>query len=163
MSTFTVASFSYDGVSDLGGQSFTPNVPGPNGSGSPGAATQVFIRKISLGYPSANTSGRAQKLYVYSVELTDPAQIGQNDYLVAESSDNGTLDGTNLFGTGTYQRTFNFNAGALVPSSKYYFYFDVDQHLRMKGSAPYAGGNAQDDELNALTNSSAQFQVEMYT
>jgi hypothetical protein len=163
MATFTVASFSYDGVNDLGGQSFTPDVPGPNGSGSPGGATQVFIRKVSLGYSSANTSGRAQKLYVYSVELTDPAQIGQPDYLVAESSEIGIVDGTNLFGTGTYQRTFNFSAGAMVPNSKYYVYFDVDQHLRIKSGVPYAGGNAQDDQLNELPNVSAQFQVEMYT
>jgi hypothetical protein len=163
MTTFTVALYSYDGVDDLGGQSFTPNVPGPNGSGSPGGATQVFIRKISLGYPSANTSERAEKLYVYSVELTDPAQIGQNDYLVAVSTDSGTLDGTNLFGSGTYQRTFSFNAGALVPNSKYYIYFDVDQHLRIKSAQPYAGGNAQDDQLNDLPNISVQFQVEMYT
>jgi hypothetical protein len=123
----------------------------------------VFLRNISLGYPSANISTRASKLYVYSVELTEPDQIGQSEYLVAESTGGDVSDGTGLFGTGTYQRTFNFNAGALVPGSKYYVYFDVDQHLRVQGSSPYAGGNAQDDAYNDLPFVSAQFQAEMYT
>jgi hypothetical protein len=163
MATFTVASYSFDGVNDLGGQSFTPNVPGPDGSGDPGSATQVFIRRISLGYPSANTSLRTGKVYIYSVELSDAEQIGQSDYLVAESLINSVVDGTNLFGTGTYQRTFNFNAGIFVPGNKYFIYFEVDQHLRVKSATPYSGGNAQDDQLSDLPAIDAQFQVEMYT
>lgn len=165
MSTFTIGVFAYDGFKDLGGQSFTPNVPGPNGTGGgPGSASQVFIRSVNLGYPNANTSGRATSVLIYSVELTDPTQIGQSDYQVAVSStENPPVDGSGLFGSGTYSRKFTFDAGALLPGTKYYLYFDTDQVLRFKGSTPYAGGNAEDDSLADLTDASAQFQIEFYT
>ena len=162
MAIFTVGTYGYDGVDDLGGQSFTPNVPG-DGSGSPGSATQVFVHTFSLGYPSASTTHRARTIYIYSIKLTDPDQIGQTEYLVAVSSSGSFDDGTGLFGSGTYQRTFCFSSGALVPGSKYYAYFDIDQVLRVNSNSSYTGGNAQDADLNDLPGECAQFQVEMYT
>ena len=161
MADFTVGVFAYDGFRDLGGQSFTPNVPGPNGTGTPGTATQVFLRSISLGYPNSNTALRTGKIFVYAQELTDPDQIGQLDYLVGQSGTQ-VIDGTDLFGSGTYYRKFSITAG-LVPSSKYFIYFEDYQSLRYKGSSPYSGGYAQDDSLVDLPTVSAQFQVEMYT
>jgi hypothetical protein len=162
MSTFSVGQFAGSGNRLVRGQSLTPNIPG-DGSGSPGSASQAFVTKFSLGYPSSSTTNRARKVYIYSTELEDVEQIGQSEYLVAQSGDGAYDDVTGLFGTGSFARTFDFTAGALVPSSKYYAYFDLDQNAQTKNNTPYSGGAAYDDEMGELSTHSVQFKVEMYT
>jgi len=159
MADFALGQFASSGTGDIQGQAFRPNVPGPNGSGSPGSATQVFLRNLTIGYNSSNPADRAEKAYIYAVELTSPDQIGKDEYKVAESDNYG--DGTGLFGPGTYSRTFHFTGGAYNPALTYYAYFGWDQIANIKSGDPYSGGDAYDADLQEM-DASLQFKFDMY-
>ncbi len=156
--SFSVGSFASNGSMDVYGQSFKPNVAGPDGVGSPGTATSVSLQSIVVGYASSITSVRATDCYVYSAALTDENEIGTETNLVAMSS--SYTDGS-AFGTGSYTRQFNFSEGLLDPTQTYYFYFDCSQYLRVKSSSPYSGGSLTDDTFTVLSSYDIQFQVTM--
>jgi hypothetical protein len=155
---FSVGSFASNGSMDVYGQSFQPNVAGPDGVGSPGSATSVSLQSIVVGYASSITSVRAIDCYVYSAPLTDEGDIGTGTNLVAESF--SYSDGS-AFGAGSFSRQFNFREGLLDPTQTYYFYFDSSQYLRVKSSSPYSGGSLTDDTLTVLSSYDIQFQVNM--
>jgi hypothetical protein len=141
------------------GQSFTPNVAGPGGSGNPGSATHVQLSSVVLGYLDSDTSERAATCYVYSVELTEEDQISSPANLVATSQ--STSDGV-AFGSGTYSRTYNFSEQFLSVSSRYYVYFSSAQNSNANNTGPYTGGQLYDSDMLATTET-AQFLVNMKT
>ena len=160
MSTFSVASLATGGSYLFGGLSCTPSVAGPDGSGSPGSATSVNLNSVTLGYPSSDVSIRPQTCYVYSVQITDPDDVGGSTNLVATSS--SFSDGSD-FGTNSHTRRWAFNSGSLNPSNTYFVYFDNTPGTNVKSGSPYSGGDAYDDALEVLPGLSAQFKIVMST
>jgi len=165
MTTFSIGSFGATGTNNVRGQAFQANVAGPNGSGSPGQASQVKVKTLSIGYFSSSTSGRTMKLYIYSSPLGSPDDIGQSTDLVAESNTGAYMDGAGLFGTGTYSRQFTAftQPTAMSASDTYYVYFDRDQSARVNANNPYPGGNCYDLDLADMSPYCLQFQVEFDT
>lgn len=49
MAVFTVASNASSNSSNTRGQSFAPNVAGPDGTGGPGNATTVYLTAVRIG------------------------------------------------------------------------------------------------------------------
>src|SRR5207237_849833 len=120
MTAFSVGSLSTSGNATLAGQSFTPNVPGPNGSGSPGSATQVTLVAITFGFPSSDQSHWPGNCYLFSQPLDDPtlaAETTENRIAVNSDFVSGDL------GSGTYSRKFNFQGATLNTGGVYYAYF----------------------------------------
>lgn len=145
MATFTVASLAYDNQNlTHRGQAFTPNVAGPDGTGSPGSATEVFLNDFILGYRAATTTDRAETAYLYD---TLPALADLNSGIGAIDVSSSYTDG-NVFGTDTYTRTFNFsNPVTLDPTKVYYVLFASNQTARYKNTVVYAGGAAYNNYL----------------
>ena len=83
--TYTSPSYNYTG------QSFTPNVSGPSGSGTPGATAE--LQSFTFG---PNSSGN---LYIYSNPYNGtPSNLGSGSGLVGVSS--AAVNGTYNFGNG---------------------------------------------------------------
>jgi hypothetical protein len=141
------------------GQSFTPNVAGPGGSGSPGTSTESQLVSLVLGYLSSDPDQRAETCFLYSASLASEDDIGSPTNLVATSL--STADGA-AFGAGSYSRTFGFNNESLSVSQKYYAYFSASQNANVNNTGPYAGGNMYDADMLPTTES-AQFLVNMKT
>ena len=160
MSDFSVANLTTTDSIYATCQSFTPNVPGPDGSGSPGTASTVTPINIIFGYPDSNITYRARAVYVYSAPLADPSDITNPTNFVVKS--NGCFDGSDL-GSGSNTRGFSFPNGThLVPSTTYYVYFDYAQSLCNAGSDVYSGGTLYDTDGEDLEDD-AQFKVNMST
>ncbi len=158
MTTFSVGSFAASGTNSCYGQSFTPNVPGPNGVGSPGAATSVSLASVSIGYPSSSTTGRATTAYIYtSIPSSSDLSTGTGSLA---TSDVATTDGSGMFGSSTYSRTFTFTGVPLDPTVTYFVLFPSTQSVRLKTGNPYSGGGLVNTAL-AVTNNDAQFDVQM--
>jgi hypothetical protein len=156
MSTFTVASFSANANNKSRGQSFVANAAGPNGTGGPGTANPVFVQSASVGYPTANTLGRASAAYLYdTVPTKTDLNAGTGALFVSTSHTD-----ENLFGTGTYSRTFVFGGASIDPTKTYYLLFPSDQNLRYDNTDPYPSGSFYDTSLQAA-NFTAQFQVSL--
>jgi hypothetical protein len=146
-----------------GGQSFVPNLAGPNGSGSPGSATSVNLGSITIGFPSASIEIRPTQCFVYSEMLDDQSEVGQAEGRVGVST--GTDDSWTPFGSGTYARTYNFsNPTTLDPTMTYYIYFAAcdEQKVTYVMPNPYNGGTAWDTDFDTGP-WSLQFQVAMTT
>jgi hypothetical protein len=159
MSAFTVGSFSANTNANKRGQSFTANVAGNDGTGSSGGANPVYVQSASVGYSTSNTTGRAGTAYLYSSlpTLTDLNNSGTG----ALAASTGHSDG-NVFGTGTFSRTFTFDAVSIDPTAVYYVLFATNQNLRFDTNAPYSGGDLYNTSLGA-DSSDAQFQVALTT
>jgi hypothetical protein len=158
MSTVVVASTATSASADYTGQSFTPNVPGPNGTGSIGSATSATLSSITFGYPTSDTDDRAVTAYVHSEALDDPSDVKNLATLVSTST--GTSDANGTFGSGTYSRTFTFPGDTLQVSQKYYIYFAQDQIVCDQPDTPYSGGDAL-DIYGDPTDECLQFSVSM--
>jgi hypothetical protein len=141
------------------GQSLTPNVAGPSGTGGPGTANPVYLQSLIVGYPDSDTDNRAASCFVYSAPLDDPDKIGSPTNLVATS--NSTSDGS-AFGSNSHTRTFNFLGSALNPAGKYYAYFSAVQTASCTPGSPYSGGQLYDDDMGA-TADCMQFLANMTT
>src|ERR1051326_9030870 len=135
MSLFSIGSFSANTDGYVIGQSFKPNAPGINGSGSPGTPQQVTIADIKIGFSSTETTGRPDRVYIYSQPLTSVDQIGQAENLIADSG-TSCSDGTGAFGSGTYYRQFDFSGEQLNFTSQYYAYFDSAAYARVNSTNP---------------------------
>ena len=141
----------------MGGESFAPNVAGPDGTGGPGSASSVSLETITVGYPSSDVAGRSDDCLIYSVVLDDQSEVGQNASLVGKS---GSFTDGSDFGANSNSRTYTFANVTLDPSKTYYFYFDIDQYLNYEDPSSYSGGHAWDaDFFNCPGN--LQFQVTM--
>jgi hypothetical protein len=156
---FSVGNTGHVRSTGLFGQSFTPDVPGPSGSGSCGTASAVSLKSVVLGYPTANTSERSGSCYVYSAPLANAEDIGTEANLVAMTQ--VTVDGSDL-GSNSHTRTFTFNSESLSASSKYYVYFPDLQMVFAADNSPYAGGALYDEDMSP-TSQCAQFLVNMQT
>lgn len=159
MSNFSVGSVTRNHSAPMLGQSFTPNVAGPGGSGSPGTAAYAQLASLVLGYLSSDPTDRAETCYLYSVALESDDQIGLPANLVATS--HNTADGA-AFGSGSYTRTFNFSGQWLSVTSKVYAYFSSSQNSNANNTGPYSGGQMYDADMLPTTES-AQFLVNMTT
>lgn len=157
MATFNVGSFSSTGGANLRGQSFTPNVAGPDGSGSPGTATTVYVQSASVGFPSSDTTARATTAYLYS-SLPSLSNLNTGTGSLAVSTN--YTDEQDLFGTGTFSRTHMFNNIAIDPTLQYFLLFPSNQIMRFATGSPYSGGKAYNTVLVALT-TDVQFTVNM--
>lgn len=159
MSDFVVASTAFSTQDEVYGQSFKPNVPGPNGSGSPGAAKKVMINDIIIGFSEADVRD-GDYLYIYDhIPLISQLQTGQ--YAIATSDT--YVDGQE-FGTGSYTRKFTFTgAWGLDPNTTYYFLFPVVVWPNCNNPQSYSGGTAYSDLLMPLTNSDLQFKILLET
>jgi hypothetical protein len=158
MSIVVVANNSSFGSSDHVGQSFTPNNPGPNGTGSVGSATVATVASITLGYPISDTENRAATIYIHSGALDDPSDVTNPATLVSSSI--GTSDANGTFGSGTYSRTYRFSQGTLQVSQQYHIYFSDIQTVSYQVDTPYSGGVAL-DPYGDPTDQCLQFMVTM--
>lgn len=158
MATFSVGSFGSSGSTSFRGESFTPNVAGPDGVGGPGSATTVYLQSASVGYTSSSTAGRAAIAYLYAAVPT-LANLNNNGMgSIAQSTT--TTDEADLLGTGSYSRTFTFSSIALDPANQYYILFSSNQTLRYATGNPYTGGKAYNTVLAGTTND-VQFSIGM--
>jgi len=158
MSTFSVGSTNWSTVLAYQGQSFKPNVAGPNGSGTPGSATQAALNSIVFGFDSADPL--PSKCFIYSQPLDDPSQAGTDTtYLLGSST--STQSGSE-FGTGSTTCRFNFSGISLQVGSPYYAYFPEDHALRTQTPRCYSGGYLLDD-VGSLINGTLQFMVHLTT
>lgn len=152
MSNFVVGSVAVNRTENAYGQSFTANVPGPSGSGSPGTATSVQLVTFALGFPTATTTGRPQTAYLHNAALADPNDIGNGPTFLKAST--GTSDGS-AFGGSSHTRTYTFAITGLLPSHTYYVYFETDDggapSVSSHDQAPYSGGCMIDDGMDATT------------
>lgn len=156
---FIVASLASLPGAILRGQSFTPNNPGPNGIGSPGAATEVRMVRFVLGFYN-DTSLRAPTAYIYSAQLQGLDQIGQTANLVTRTTE--FVDGS-AFGQGSFTRSYYFHDPLhprLNVDTTYYVYFDADQPANAMSPNPYSGGQSTDFNMKPMI-ASAQFVAEM--
>ena len=159
MSNFSCASNSTNENSWLRGLSYTPNVQGPNGSGSPGSATTVKLVSVTVGCPTLAAAGEAPTCYVYSAPLDDPTDIGTPTNLVATSTSK-TIG--SAFGSGTHSTTYAFSNQLLAVSAVYYVYVSADKSVCVDNGNPYTGGTAYDIYLDD-DGTSAQFIIQMTT
>ncbi|MEI8195473.1 MAG: hypothetical protein WCI73_06155 [Phycisphaerae bacterium] len=156
MATFTVASLAFDNAGSYRGQGITPNVAGPDGTGSPGSATSVNLTDFTLGYGTSSTSGRAGVAYLYD---TLPTLSNLNSGIGAIATSSSTTDG-NDFGAGSYTRKFHFSGNlSLDPTKVYYVLFPSNQSARYKNPAVYTGGDAYSSTL-ADTGRNLQFSAD---
>lgn len=106
------------------GQSFTPTVLGPSGSGTPGAT--AYLQSFTFG-PSSSGN-----LYIYS-----------NPY---NGTPSGLISGSGLIGvssTADNSGTYNFGNGGLLlssVSSQFYAYTDSSFNSLYRSTNPYPGG-----------------------
>ncbi len=158
MATFSVASFAGNASGNNRGQSFTPNVAGPDGSGSPGSASTVYLQTVSIGYPTSDTTNRQTVIYVYDTlpTLVDLNNNGSGSIYKSISY----ADDTGTFGANTYSRIFSFANYSIDPTKTYYLLFAANQVLRFKTGNPYSGGSLYSTLLAAVAND-AQFKVVM--
>ncbi|HUO10093.1 MAG TPA: hypothetical protein VM008_17435 [Phycisphaerae bacterium] len=159
MSAFSAGCFSFDFADWLLGFSFTPNVAGPNGSGSPGSASSVSLVSIVVGCPTLPAAQEANTCYIYSVELEDPSDIGSSGNLVGQSTSMST---GHALGSTSYSTTYSFSGISLDPTKQYFAYFSADKNTFVDSSSPYTGGTAYDVFLED-DDASPQFQVNMST
>ena len=157
--SFSVGSFDSQDVSISYGQGITPNVPGPNGSGTCPTSGTVSVQSVIIGFLTGDTSDRADTCYIYSIELDDPSEIGQSTGLVATSTGSTDSSGTTVFGNNTYIRTYSFSSNSLSPSTQYYVYYSAPQEVAYWDAGIYSGGNFYDDWLDSYSNMTSQFQV----
>ncbi|MEH1930586.1 hypothetical protein [Nostoc sp.] len=106
------------------GQSFTPNVSGPSGLGTPGAT--VSLQSFTFG---SSSSGN---LYIYSNQYSGtPSGLSSGSGLIGVSS--MAVNGTYNFG----------NGGLLLSSVSSPFYAYTDSSISsLVGSNSYSGGSA---------------------
>jgi hypothetical protein len=154
MSTFTVGSFSANQATKSHGQSFVANVAGPNGTGGPGTANPVYVQSASVGYPTANTTGRTTVAYLYD---TIPSVTNLSTGVGALYSSTSHTD-ENLFGG--FSRTFVFPNCAIDPTKTYYLLLPSVQTVRNDNTKPYTGGSFYDSALSAV-NFTVQFQISL--
>jgi len=159
MGAFSVGSFSTDGDDWLLGFSFTPNVAGPNGTGSPGTATSVTVSTVIVGCPTHAAAETAPDCYIYSIELESSDDIGSSDGLVGQ---NNSMSVGNAFGSGSYSTSYGFPGISLDPTKQYFAYFSVKKNTCIDSTRPYTGGTAY-DEFMGDDGTSPQFQVNMST
>ena len=159
MGAFSVGSFSMDENDWLRGFSFTPNVSGPDGSGSPGSATSAAMISAIVGCPSQTAAEQATKCYVYSQMLTSTDEIGSPTGLVGMSS---SMSVGQVFGSGGYSSTYQFTDMPLDPTQVYYAYFSDNTNVSVDTNAPYTGGTDYDIFMDD-DGTSPQFQVNMST
>jgi hypothetical protein len=159
MSTFTIGSFSANQTVKCFGQSFKANVAGPNGTGGgPGAANPVFIMSASIGFPTSSTSGRPTAAYIYT---SIPSKSDLSTGVGALGASTGHTD-ENLFGAGTFSRTYTFAGTSIDPATTYYLLIPSVQNLRNENPSAYAGGSFYDQNLQSQ-NYSLQFQISLST
>jgi len=159
MAAFSVGSFSADVVDWLRGLSFTPNVAGPNGSGSPGTASSVSLISVIVGCPTKAAAEQADTCFIYSVELESVSDIGSSQNCVGQST-SATVG--SVFGSGGYSTTYAFSNVSLDPTKQYFAYFDANKNTYVDSSSPYTGGTAYDVFMED-DGTSPQFQVNMST
>lgn len=159
MANFTVAMTSTDSTTTARGQSFTPNVPGPNGSGGPGSATEVYLSTFTVGYDS-DTSSRQEIAYLYDyVPTTAQLSAGVNALLTCS----GYTDGSD-FGSGSYTRTFTFtHTNVLDPTKTYYLLFPGNQNLQYTTTSQYSGGKRYNSLISPQSGSDLQFSASFET
>jgi hypothetical protein len=160
MSTITVGSFAFTGTFTSRGQSFTPNVSGPDGAGSVGDDQNVNLDLVTFGYPNATTVNRAGFCYLYDYvpTLADLNNDGTGS-LAASTGSSDESTGA-VFGANTFSRTWTFEKYQLDPTKKYYLFLGISNSLRGKSGNPYSGGDEYNGTLTAQTND-LQFQVTM--
>ncbi len=156
MQAIVVASLATDSSGYVRGESFSPSVAGPDGSGSVGSLQTVYLTSLTIGYATSDTTNRASTLYIYD---TLPSLSNLNSHSGALYSSDSTDDGS-AFGTGTFTRTFDFNYIGLDPSKTYFFLFATNQNVTLQTGNPYSGG-AMESTLLVATNKDLQFQVNM--
>lgn len=159
MAAFSVGSNTTDSVTWIRGLSFTPNVAGPSGTGSPGSATSVALNSLTLGCPSRAAADGAATCYIYSIELESPGDIGSATGLVGQSS---CMTVGSAFGTSSFSSAYIFSNLSLNPSSQYFAYFSDDKEADVDSSCPYTGGSTY-DEFMEYGGESPQFLVNMAT
>jgi len=157
MSTFTVAMTSWDASTLTSrGQSITPNVSGPDGNGSPGNATVVYLDSVTLAYRDSNVS-RESLAYLYDT-VPSLAQLANGTYAIDYST--SYSDGS-AFGAGTYTRTFTFgNNPNLDPTKTYYILFPDNQYLMYTTTSQYSGGKRYTNLMQASTTMDLQFSAQ---
>ncbi len=125
--------------SRLRGQSFTPNVLGPDGSGT--APTSGTADLQSMTFALNNPSDRtATTLYLFNA-LPTVAQADTGTGALFAST--GFSDSTGVdprFGYAT--RTFTFTGASLDVSTRYFAVLNQDQNLRSGSPGLYTGGGS---------------------
>ena len=157
MANISVASLDFVGSTSMYGQSFTPNVVGPDGVGSVGSATQVALNQITLGYPTPLMSGNSGNMYVFDSPIQDPDDSCSPLGATAVSS--SCTDGS-AFGTDSYTRTFSFSNETLQVGHTYYFYLPGADDVQYTSPAAYSGGQAIDCE-GSPADLSLRFRVDL--
>lgn len=160
MSTITVGSFAFSGSLTSRGQSFTPSVSGPDGTGSTSGLSSVNFNQVSYGYPNATTTNRAAYCYLYDYVPTLADLNNSGTGALAASRGSCDESAGDIFGANTFSRTWTFNPYELDPAKKYYLFLGISNALRGKSGNPYSGGDEYSGTMIAQTND-LQFQVQM--
>lgn len=159
MADFIVAMTSDGSSSALSqGQALTPNVAGPNGSGSPGSATAVNLISFTVAFGDSDTDLWPLRAYLYDTLPT----VGQlnNDGLYALRYSTSYVDGS-AFGTGTYTRTYTFGEPINIdPTQLHYVLLSSSAYMMYATTSLYSGGKRYNQLLAAQTNSDLQFSAE---
>src|SRR3982751_2510303 len=114
MSNFICASNSANTARQLYGFSFSPGTAGPNGSGSPGAATTVYLTSVIVGCGTQAQQGQGPFCYVHSAPVDDESEIDSGPTLVGQSAHSTN---SSAFGNNSYSSTYSFSSLPLSPSA----------------------------------------------
>lgn len=154
----TISNMTNDGhTMSMRGQSFYGNDPGDGDGGT--SNTTLYITAVSFNYPNANNlSSRATTCYLYS---TLNRAAGNTTNLM-DTSNSGTYQDLDVFGTGTNKRsrTWYFSGNVPFPANATYYIElnGANPPICYNSTKPYASGQVIDSTYT-LRNYSAQFQV----